>query len=52
MWVIGIVAGWLIVGGVVAYWAARTISRADLEESAAELRREEIHETPPAADDD
>nr|WP_179282891.1 hypothetical protein [Rhodococcus sp. 15-1154-1] len=44
-WIIGIVAVWLLVGGFVTYWLGRSIAHTKLEESAAELRRAEKHET-------
>lgn len=42
-WIIGILAVWLLVGGVAAYWLGRSISHTELEESAAELRRDHLH---------
>jgi hypothetical protein len=50
-WILGIVAVWVIVAAVVVYWIGRTISHTTLEESAAELRRAQKHETKPLVDD-
>jgi hypothetical protein len=49
-WILGIVAVWIVVGAVAAVWIGRAISHAKLEEAAAELRREEKHETKPLVD--
>ncbi|WP_185993248.1 hypothetical protein [Rhodococcus sp. KBS0724] len=46
-WIVGIVAVWIVVGTLAAFWIGRAISHTDLEESAAELRRAEKREKQP-----
>ena len=46
-WIVGIVAVWIALGTFAGFWIGRAISHADLKESAAELRRADMHEKQP-----
>ena len=42
-WSIGIAAVWLALAAAASVWIGRVISHTELEESAAEMRREDKH---------
>ncbi|WP_032369211.1 hypothetical protein [Rhodococcoides fascians] len=46
-WSIGVVAVWLALAAAASVWIGRVISHTDLEESAAEMRREDKHGAEP-----